>query len=249
LGDSLQAALARASDGGPGTCAVTGLSGNRRVFAGESAVLHVAVREPLPVPPSPPLAPPDLSFAQEWSPPPPAPPSPETAEMTLREFHDRAAGRRFGETVHRALEAAPPVGALWPPSRPLPVVWGAGEDTRWRAICAGIARSEVRRDLIVAELVGTEFPMLSFRGGWSGEERADLVVRFPKGGGKEGGTAPGEHWVIDYKTGPREEEQEETYREQVRGYVEILSGAWNVPVRGFLWYVETGEMIEVRRSG
>jgi ATP-dependent helicase/nuclease subunit A len=248
LGNSLQEALACASDGGPGTCAVTGLSGARRLFAGAGAVLHAAVREPLSVPSPVPPAPPDLSFAREWSPPPPAPSSPETAEMTLREFHDRATGRMFGEKVHRALEAAPPVGAPWPPARPLPVVWGEGEETRWRAICAGIARSGVRRDLIGAELVGTELPMLSFRGGWSGAERADLVVRFPEGSGKEGGTAPGEHWVIDYKTGPREEEQEGMYREQVRGYVEILSGAWNVPVRGFLWYVETGETIEVPGS-
>jgi len=251
LGDSLQAALGRASDGGPGACSVTGLSGLRRVFSGEGALLHVDVREPLPLPPSPRPSPPDLSFEQEWSPPPPEPPSPEAEEMTLREFHDRAAGRRFGEKVHRALEAAPPVGARWPPSRPLPVVWGDGEEARWRAICAGIAGSGVRRDLIGAELVGTELPMLLFSGGLSREERADLVVRFPEGSGKGGGTASGEHWVIDYKTGPREEErqQEETYRKQVRGYLEILSGAWNVPARGFIWYVETGDMIEVHRSG
>jgi len=249
LGDSLQAALARASGGGPGTCAITGLSGVRRLFAEEGAVLHAAVRVPLPVPPSSPPAPPDLSFAQEWSPPPPAPLAPEAAEMTLREFHDRATGRRFGEKVHRALEAAPPVGALWPPSRPLPVVWGEGEETRWRAICAGIARSGVRRDLIGAELVGTELPMFSFRGGWSGEERADLVVRFPGGGGKQSGAMPGEHWVVDYKTGRREMDQEEAYLAQVRGYMAMLADAWSVPVRGFLWYVETGETIEVRRRG
>jgi len=117
------------------------------------------------------------------------------------------------------------------------------------SICAEIARSEVRRDLIGAELVGTEFPMFSFRGGWSGEERADLVVRFPGRGGKGSGTAPGEHWIIDYKTGPREKEREEPYREQVRGYMEILSAAWNVPARGFIWYVETGETIEVTKGG
>jgi len=169
--------------------------------------------------------------------------------VTLREFHDRATGRRFGEKVHRALEAAPPVGASWPPSRPLPVVWGEGEETRWRAICEGIARSGVRRDLTRAELVGTELPLFSFRGGWSGEERADLVVRFPEGSGKEGGTAPGEHWVVDYKTGRREMDQEEAYLAQVRGYMVMLADAWGVPVRGFLWYVETGETIEVRGRG
>jgi hypothetical protein len=156
---------------------------------------------------------------------------------------------RFGEKIHRALEAAPPVGVQWPPSRPLPVVWGEGEEARWRTICAKIQESKLRRDLRDAEIVGTEFPMLSFRGGWSREERADLVVRFRGDAAKESGVAPGEHWVVDFKTGAREEGQEETYREQVRGYLEILSGAWSIPVRGFLWYVETGEAVEVGRRG
>ncbi len=97
--------------------------------------------------------------------------------------------------------------------------------------------------------MGTELPLLSCRRGWSREERADLVVRFPEGAGKEDGGAPGEHWVIDYKTGVREEEREEPYREQVRSYMEILAAAWSVPVRGFLWYVETGETVEVTPAG
>ncbi len=249
LGDSLQSAIARAAEGGPGACAVTGLSGTRRIFSGGGAVLHASVREPLPVPAPPPGIPQDLSFAPGWSPPPPAPPPSETGEMTLREFHDRAAGRRFGERVHRALEAVPPVGARWPPALPPSVAWGEGEEERWLTVCAKIAGSRFRRDLARAELVGTELPMLSFRGGWSGEERADLVVRFPERDGREDGIAPGEHWVIDYKTGPREKEQEGTYREQVRGYVKILSAAWSVPARGFLWYVETGEAVETDGGG
>jgi ATP-dependent helicase/nuclease subunit A len=247
--DTLRAALAHASDGGAAACAVTGLPGLRRVFSGEGAVLQVAVREPLPVPAPLPPPPPDLSFVQGWSPPSPAPPPPATEEVTLREFYDRAAGRRFGEKVHRALEAAAPVGAAWPPSGPLPVVWGEGEERRWREICAGIASSGIRRRLGGASLVGTELPLLSCRRGWSREERADLVVRFPEGAGKEDGSAPGEHWVIDYKTGVREEEREEPYREQVRSYMEILAAAWSVPVRGFLWYVETGETVEVTPAG
>jgi len=156
---------------------------------------------------------------------------------------------RFGEKVHRALEAAPPVGAQWPPSRPLPVVWGEGEETRWRTVCAKIQASMLRRELRDAEIVGTEFPMLSFRGGWSREERADLVVRFRGDPAEGSGIAHGEHWVVDFKTGAREEGQEETDREQVRGYLEILSGAWGIPVRGFLWYVETGEAVEVGPRG
>ena len=249
LGVSLRAALRVAGDGGPGACGVTGLSGIRRAFDGSGTVLQVPVNHPLPVPAAPLPAPPDLSFVEGWSPSPLPPSPPAAAEVTLREFHDRAAGRRFGEKVHRALEAAPPVGAKWPPSRPLPVIWGQGEKTRWRTICAQIAASGLRRELARADLVGTEFPMLSFRGGWSREERADLVVCFRGSTAKESGEAPGEHWVVDYKTGPREEEQEETHREQVRGYMEILSGAWGVPVRGFLWYVETGEAVEVDGRG
>jgi hypothetical protein len=90
--------------------------------------------------------------------------------------------------------------------------------------------------------------MLSCRGGWSQQERADLVVRFPTGAAGKDGFASGEHWVIDYKTGKRDREQEETYAEQVRGYMEILSEAWNVPARGFVWYVETGETFDVGRQ-
>jgi ATP-dependent helicase/nuclease subunit A len=245
LGESLRAGLGQASDGGAVPCGVTDLPGMRRTFPGEGAVLQVSVREPLPVPVSPLPSPPDLSFVEGWSPPPPAQPPPEAAEVTLREFHGQAAGRRFGEKVHRALEAAAPVGTAWPPSGPLPVVWGEGEETRWRKICAGIAASGIRRRLVGARLVGTEFPLLSCRGGWSREERADLVVRFPAEDGKGDGGASGEHWVIDYKTGPREEGGEEAHREQVRSYMEILASAWSVPVRGFLWYVETGETVEV----
>jgi ATP-dependent helicase/nuclease subunit A len=254
LKDSLHAGLSHATEEGGARCRVTGLSGRKRVFVSagspdgtEGCLLQVAVPAPLPVAVSPPVSPPDLSFAKELplSPPEPAPLLP--APVTLKEFHERARGRQFGEKVHRALEAAPPVFATWPPPGPVPVLWGEGEEERWRKICDRIASSGFYRDLCRAVLVGTEFPMLSFRGGWSGEERADLVVRFPGGGGKEGGIAPGEHWVIDYKTGPREKEQEEPYREQVRAYVTILSGAWNVPTRGFIWYVETGEMVEIER--
>ena len=247
LCDSLRAGLGHASDGGAFPCALTGLPGTWRTFPGEGAVLQVSVKEQLPIPASPVPSPPDLSFVKGWSPPPPAPLHPEAEEVTFREFHDQAAGRRFGEKVHRALEAAAPVGPAWPPSRPFPVAWAEGEETRWSRILAAIAASDIRRRLLDARLVGTEFPLLSFRGGWSREERADLVVRFPSEAGKEEGAASGEHWVVDYKTGSREEEREETYREQVRSYMEILASAWSVPVRGFVWYVETGETVEVRR--
>ncbi len=50
---------------------------------------------------------------------------------------------------------------------------------------------------------------------------------------------------MDYKTGRREGEEEEKYIRQVRGYLEILSAAWGAPARGFLWYLETDETVEV----
>ncbi len=70
-------------------------------------------------------------------------------------------------------------------------------------------------------------------------------MRFPGGSAERRSGEPGEHWVVDYKTGPRKREPEERDRKQVRGYAEILSGAWNVPARGFLWYLETDETVEV----
>ncbi len=249
LGESLRAAVESAGDGGAGTCAVTGLSGVRRVYPGEGAVLTVAVREPLPLAAPLPQVPTDLPFAEAWSPPPPVSSASPAEEMTLREFHERAADRRFGEMVHRALEASPPVGAPWLPPRDLPVAWGEGEEKRWHAIRERIAASGMYRALCGAAVVGTEFPMFSCRGGRSREERADLVVRIRADAGTGAGDGRFEYWIVDYKTGsPGAENGEEAYREQVRGYMEILSRAWSVPVRGFLWYVESGEAIEVERT-
>ncbi len=252
LKESLHAGLSRATEGGPARCGVTGLAGRRRTFlSGRSpddpvgCLLQVAVSSPIPVAASPPSPPPDLSFAKEWTPEPPAPPPMEPVSVTLREFHETERGRQFGDRVHRALEAAPPVLAPWPPPGSSPVRWGEGEEERWRTICEAIAGSGFYRDLCRCVLVGTELPMLSCRNGWSKLERADLVVRFPSGGA----AASGEHWVIDYKTGRRDREREGAYAEQVLGYVEILSEAWNVPARGFVWYVETGETVEAGRRG
>jgi hypothetical protein len=135
------------------------------------------------------------------------------------------------------------VGLPWPPPRPLSVSWREGEEARWLAIRERIPKSDLFRDLRDASLVGTELPMASFHGGWSREERADLVVRV-RGKGKPG-PAAGEHWVVDYKTGIREKATEAAYADQVLGYMEILAAAWTVPVRGFLWYVETGESVEI----
>ncbi len=255
LKESLHAGLSRAADGEAARCEVTGFSGEKRKFVSERSpddpggdLLQVAVSSPLPVAASPPASPPDLSFAKEWTPKTPEPPPLLLATVTLKEFYERGRGRQFGDKVHLALEAAPPVLSPWPPPGSSPVRWGDGEEERWRKICRTIVASGIYRDLCRAVLVGTELPMLSCRGGWSKQERADLVVRFPMRAAGKDGIASGEHWVIDYKTGKRDREQEETYAEQVRGYMEILSEAWNVPARGFVWYVETGETFDVGRQ-
>jgi ATP-dependent exoDNAse (exonuclease V) beta subunit len=253
LKESLHDGLSRAADEGTARCEVTGLSGRKRVFVSASSpdgpegwLLQVAVSSPLPVAASPPASPPDLSFAKELPLRPPEPPPLLPAPVTLKEFHERARGRQFGDKVHRALEAAPPVFAPWPPPGPVPVLWGDGEEERWRKICDRIASSGFYRDLCRAVLVGTEVPLISCRGGWSKEERADLIVCLSgRSAGKEENS--GEHWVVDYKTGRREMDQEEAYLAQVKGYVEILSAAWNLPARGFIWYVETGETVEIER--
>jgi ATP-dependent helicase/nuclease subunit A len=249
LREALHAGLSGARAGGAATCVVTRLPGERVLFPAEDGPegsggellrveverLPTAERAAAPAAPEPPLE-------AGRVPPPPGPPPPAPPPITLRELHDRAAGRRFGERVHRALEAAPPVVSPWPPELPVPVPWGEGEEERWRAIRRKIVSCGFYRDLCRAVLVGTEIPLLACRGGWSGEERADLVVRFPAG---PSGAAPGGHWVVDYKTGRREPEAEEAYVRQVRRYVEILAGAWSVTARGFIWYLETGEAIEV----
>jgi CRISPR/Cas system-associated exonuclease Cas4 (RecB family) len=85
-------------------------------------------------------------------------------------------------------------------------------------------------------LVGTEVPLLACRDGLSREERADLIVR-----------SSAEYWVVDYKTGRREKESERDYFHQVRNYMAILTEFFCIPVRGFIWYVETGEAVEVDR--
>jgi ATP-dependent exoDNAse (exonuclease V) beta subunit len=244
--DALRHGLSFASDGGEETCAVTGLPGTRRLFPGGGELLEVAVPERLPAREVPPSAPLDLSFAKGWAPPPPAPPSVLPEPVPLKEFHDREKGKRFGEKVHKALEAFPPVLSPWPPSVPLPpaVSWGEGEQARWKIICRKISASGFFKKMHAMSLVGTEVPMLVCKDGLSEEERADLIVRAPARPGKSE-RQDEEHWIVDYKTGRREKEQEEKFFRQVRNYMSILAEAWNVPVRGFIWYVETGEAVEV----
>ena len=233
--DALRDGLSRATDGGEGKCAVTGLSGTRRVFDGGGELLEVVVSEPLPLEEVSPPAPFDLSFIKGWIPPPSAPPQVLPEPLSLKEFHDREKGKQFGEKVHKALEAAPPVFAPWPTRDPLPpaISWGEGEERRWKEICRKISSSAFCRKLRGMSLVGTEIPLLACRDGISKEERADLIVRSPR-----------EHWVVDYKTGRREKESEEDYFRQVRNYMAILAESLRVPVRGFIWYVETGEAVE-----
>ena len=248
LRDALREGIDGAPSAGEGACIITGLPGERLrlgepgaggPFGGE--LLRVPVAAPLPdeAPPAasrgalPPVPP-----EEEAVPPPPAPP-PEP--VPLAELYERSRGTRFGEKVHRVLEAFPPVASPWPPpGAPLPVEWAEGEKRRWEGIVTAVRDSRLFRDLPGTRLAGTELPLLRFRGGDSVEARADLVVRAC---GTPGAAAA--YWVVDYKTGERDRELEGKHLAQVREYMEILSEAWGAPVRGFVWYVETGESVEV----
>jgi hypothetical protein len=117
------------------------------------------------------------------------------------------------------------------------VILDEEEGRRWNAIVDAVRSSPLYRELRTSRVVGTELPLLRVRGFSAGEERADLVVSPP-------GPA-GELRVIDYKTGERDRTLEEAYFAQLREYRDILSEAWGVPVRGTLWYVESGASFEV----
>jgi len=247
LRDALREGIAGAAETGVGRCVVTGLPGDRLrlgespadgSFGGELLRVDVtaALREEVPCPAARLDVP---GIAGEWveGEAEPVPPAPIPAPVSLAELHDRARGKRFGEKVHRILEAFPPVTDRWPPpGKALPVIFDEEEERRWNAIVATVRSSPLYRELCAARLVGTELPLLRVRGGTVAEVRADLVVRAP-------GPAAG-RWVIDYKTGERDRALEESYFAQLREYREILSAAWGDPVRGILWYVETGESIE-----
>ena len=196
-----------------------------------------ALREEPSHPPAP-LAVPPIARPRTGSVTEPSPPAPTPGPVSLAELNDRLRGKRFGEKVHRALEAYPPVTDPWPPTGAvLPVIWDGEEERRWDAIVAAVRASPLWRELRSSRVVGTELPLLGVRGGTSIEGRADLVVR-PSG-------PTGELLVIDYKTGERDRSLEEAYFLQLREYRGILSGAWRLPVRGILWYVESGASFEV----
>jgi ATP-dependent exoDNAse (exonuclease V) beta subunit len=252
LRDALREGISGATAAGGSRCLVTGLPGERLRLANSGAggpaggeLLRVAVtsalREeaprscmPLPVPaiPGEPVA----SVAEE-----PARLAPTPVPVSLAELHDRLRGKRFGEKVHRVFEAYPPVTDPWPPpGAVLPVIWDEEEERRWNAIVVAVRSSPLCRELRSSRVVGTELPLLRIGGGTASEARADLVVRPP-------GPA-GEIWVIDYKTGERDRALEEAYFLQLREYRDILSEAWRVPVRGILWYVESGASFEVTET-
>jgi ATP-dependent helicase/nuclease subunit A len=248
LRDALREGTSGATAAGEGRCIVTGLPGERLRLAESGAggpaggeLLCVAVtsalREEAPHPPAR-LPVPAISGARVVEEAEPARLAPTPEPVSLAELHDRMRGKRFGEKVHRVFEAYPPVTDPWPPpGAALPVIWNEEEERRWNAIVVAVRSSPLCRELRSSRVVGTELPLLRVRGFTAGEARADLVVRVP-------GTA-GELRVIDYKTGERDRALEEAYFLQLREYRDILSEAWRVPVRGILWYVESGASFEV----
>lgn len=247
LRDALREGIEGAPVAGEGRCLVTGLPGERlrlsEPVAGEGPaggeLLRVTVTFPLAKEPPEILAPPAApAISGEWAAPAAEPPPPAPEPVSLAELHDRSRGKRFGEKVHRVFEAHPPVTDPWPPpGAVLPVLWDEEEGRRWNAIVAAVRSSPLYRELCSSRVVGTELPLLRVRGGTVSEERADLVVRT---------SGPAEALrVIDYKTGERDRTLEEAYFAQLREYRDILSEAWRVPVRGTLWYVESGASIEV----
>jgi len=248
LRDALREGISGATAAGEGRCLVTGFPGERLRLCEGSAegstggeLLRVAVTsvlgEEAPRPPAP-LAVPVIARERIGEEAEPAPPASTPEPVSLAELHGRSRGKRFGEKVHRVFEAYPPVTDPWPPTgAALPVTWDEENDRRWNAIVVAVRSSPLYGELLSSRVVGTELPLLRVRGFTADEERADLVVRLP-------GPA-GELRVIDYKTGERDRALEETYFLQLREYRGILSEAWRVPVRAFLWYVESGASLEV----
>jgi len=195
------------------------------------------LREEAPRPPAF-LAVPAIAWGRVGEEAEPVPPAPAPEPVSLAELHGRLRGKRFGEKVHRVFEAYPPVTDPWPPpGAALPVIWDGEEERRWNAIVVAVRSSPLWRELRSSRVVGTELALLRVRGFTADEERADLVVRLP-------GPA-GEMRVVDYKTGERDRALEKAYFLQLREYRGILSEAWRVPVRAFLWYVESGASFEV----
>ena len=248
LRDALREGTSGATAAGEGRCFVTGLPGERLRLAesgageaGGGELLRVAVtsalRKEAPHPPAP-FAVPAIAGARVASAAEPVPLAPAPEPVSLAELHGRSRGKRFGEKVHRVFEAFPPSTDPWPPTGAvLPVIWDEEEERRWNAIVDAVRSSPLCRELRCSRVVGTELPLLRIRGFTADEARADLVVRAP-------GPA-GELRVIDYKTGERDRSLEEAYFRQLREYRDILSEAWRVPVRGILWYVESGASFEV----
>jgi len=155
----------------------------------------------------------------------------------LRSCTTGCGGKRFGEKVHRVFEAYPPVTDPWPATgAALPVLWDGEEERRWNAIVVAVRSSPLYRELRSSRVVGTELPLLRVRSGAAARRAPTSSFVFPDRRGSCGSsiTRPGA------RPGARE-----GYFLQLREYRDILSGAWRVPVRGILWYVETGASFEV----
>ncbi|MDE6556020.1 MAG: PD-(D/E)XK nuclease family protein, partial [Duncaniella sp.] len=55
-------------------------------------------------------------------------------------------------------------------------------------------------------------------------------------------TADGEIQIIDYKTGHQPSKK---YRKQMAGYKRLISELYSMPVKAFLYYLDTGQIVEM----
>ena len=230
---------------------LTGLAG-RRVRLGAPAgdgslggeLLRVEVSSPLPEEPRPAEAPalPPL-------------PAEERGGRSRRASRSRAGAGHAGRAVRpgprEAVRGQGPPRARGVPSRDVPVAAEGRRPSPWsgrrgrRSGGKGSSRPSgprvLFRELCSARLVGTELPLLGFprraRHGGPGRPRRARVGRAERGRKSTG-------WSTTRPDRGNRSRRSST-APRCGSIAPSSPGAWGVPVRGFLWYVESGESVEV----
>jgi ATP-dependent exoDNAse (exonuclease V) beta subunit len=146
-------------------------------------------------------------------------------------------GFRFGNTVHKILEALPPFEAeLFEEAGRLSRIFFESDEERDRflRIVERMKKSAVLEKFRGWKLLGTEVPISADWGEGAGREAADLVLI-------EGRRL----LVIDYKTGVRSVEKNIQAKEQVSRYVQSIEKSTETEVSGLIWYIEEDEWLEI----